>query len=207
MRGLAAAILAGVLASVIVPCAARKPATTQTKAERAAALAKERTERKKRKVAADRERKAKANAKRRIKKKLGNHRTTISVDVRPMITLLEVMEGDQGGTTIELVTQLADGRLVKPREIVEVPRPACEQETRRYRIGIPSRFIALRTLTAFMDEPCHFWTKPMFLAIEQAGIVSRQQTTLDASYLAQPQGAFAARHNAPRSPRRRPWAF
>jgi len=65
------------------------------------------------------QRKAKANRKHFRKKKRGNHRETIEIDVRPMIAELAVRgPAEDGRVRLRFVTGMHDGRLAKPRDIL-----------------------------------------------------------------------------------------
>jgi len=65
------------------------------------------------------ERKAKANRKYSRKRKRGNHRETIEIDIRPMITELAVCGADADGRTeLRFVTEMYENRLAKPRDII-----------------------------------------------------------------------------------------
>ena len=57
-----------------------------------------------------------------------------------------------------------------PREVVQVAVTAGQQETGRYGIGVLGGLIALRTSTAFVDEPGSLWSETVLLDLEQSGI-------------------------------------
>ncbi len=49
-----------------------------------------------------------------------DRRKTVSLDIRPMIESLSCRPGDDGGAVIDFITRSVDGRLAKPREIIEL---------------------------------------------------------------------------------------
>ncbi len=50
----------------------------------------------------------------------GPGRKTITLDLRPLVTALEVMPLDNGNARIQFTTRLHDGRLVKPKEMMQL---------------------------------------------------------------------------------------